>query len=214
VTYTEIAAPISGRAVKSDFFVGSLVGGVGSAELTTLVDDTRIRAWFTIPDKVYLRFAEANGSLARATDPAAAMPSIELAREIDEGFPIQGRVDYADPEIDIETGTIRVRAAFDNADGRLRGGLFVRIRLEVGELPGALVISEIALGTDQQGKYILVVGDGDVVERREITLGPRTENGIVVTDGLAAGERVVVQGMLSARPGAKVTPRAIERADG
>jgi RND family efflux transporter MFP subunit len=214
VEYTSIHAHIAGRPVKSDFYVGSLVGGLGSAALTTIVDDSKVRAWFTVPDRIFLAYAEKRGAVAGTVDPAELLPAVELAREIDEGFPIQGRVDYADPQVDVETGTLRVRAVFDNADGRLKGGLFVRIRLRTGEQKNAVIVPEVALGRDQQGQYVYVVGNGDEVERREVVLGDRVEGGIIVTDGVAPDDRVIVAGQLSARPGAKVAPREQERSDG
>lgn len=214
VEYTEVRAPISGRAVKSDYFVGSLVGGLRSSALTTIVDDGKVRAWFTIPDRIYLAFVEDRRASGEATDAGDVLPEVELAREIDEGFPIRGRVDYVDPQVDVETGTLRVRATFDNAEGLLKGGLFVRIRLRTGELADAVVVPEVALARDQQGEHVYVVGPGDVVERREVVLGSRVDGGIVVMEGVAAEDRVIVAGQLSARPGAKVAPRGQERSDG
>lgn len=216
VTYTRVVAPISGRVAKSDFFVGSLVGGFSSSALTHIIDDSRIRAWFTLPDRIALKLIDQRGYLGGDGEDASDTEiSVELAREIDgDEFPFTGVVDYADPEVDIDTGTLRVRAVFDNAHRRLSGGLFVRVRLQAGSLEGALVIPEVALGRDQQGQYIFVVGNGNIVERRAVKLGPRVDGGIVVVEGLAAGERVVIAGQLSARPGAEVTPRTSDSTAG
>jgi RND family efflux transporter MFP subunit len=218
VQYTEITAPIGGRVEYSPYFVGSLVGGVGSSALTRIVNDSKVRVWFTMPDRVALQFLENNK--ARMSDlhqdeidqieTRVERVPVGVARDIDDGFPFEGKIDYADPVLDIETGTIRARAVVENPDRRLAGGLFVRVRIETGRLDGATVIPLVAVNTDQQGKYAFVVGDGDVVERRAVTLGPITGDGVVVTDGVSVGERVVVAGQLSARPGAKVDPRPAE----
>lgn len=206
VSYTRIAAPISGLGERCDYFVGSLVGGLGFPALARVLDDRRIRVWFTVPDRVLLGFLD-DPDKSSVPD-LERLPPVELGREIDQGFPLVGRVDYVDPEVDVETGTLRVRAVFDNAGRRMTGGLFVRVRLAMRELPGALVVPEEALARDQQGRHLLVVGADDVVERRSIELGPRIEGGVVVASGLTAGERVIVAGQLSARPGARVTPHA------
>ncbi|MEC7231513.1 MAG: efflux RND transporter periplasmic adaptor subunit [Planctomycetota bacterium] len=204
VSYTEIHAPIAGRAERSDYVVGSLVGGIGSSALTVIHDDSKIDVWFTVPDRVMLEFAARGGQQGQLRDSLDKLPPVELAREIDDGFPFQGRVDYVDPEVDIETGTLRIRAEFDNQDGRLKGGLFARVRLRTGEISGALIVPEVALGRDQQGPYLLVVGEGDVVERRTVEVGKRTEGGLVISSGISADDAVIVNGMISARPGAKV----------
>ena len=204
VSYTEIHAPIAGRAERSDYVVGSLVGGLGTSALTRIYDDSKIDVWFTVPDRVMLEFAARNAGQGQLRDSLDQLPQVELAREVDEGFPFQGRVDYVDPEVDIETGTLRIRAEFDNVAGKLKGGLFTRVRLRTGEVSGALIVPEVALGRDQQGPYLLVVGDGDVVERRSVQVGKRTEEGLVISSGIAADDAVIVSGMISARPGAKV----------
>ena len=201
VDYTEISAPISGTIKKSDFSEGDLVGNSPeSSLLTTIYDDTTIKVYFTVPDRVYL-------GAFRAEDPMATAPEVEIATEIDEGYPFRGTIDYADPTVDESTGTVRVRAVVDNADGRLLGGLFVRIRLPLRTLESALLVPQAAISTDQVGAYVLVVGDGNEVERRDIELGPIEGTDRVVLAGLSPQDRVVVRGLLRARPGATVTPQ-------
>lgn len=204
LSYTEIMAPISGKVRRSPYYVGSLVGSVGTQALTTVVDDSKIRVWFTVPDRILLRLEQAQKN-AGNLDP---FPEVELAREIDRDFPFKGKVDYADPSVDPDTGTLRVRALFDNPDEQLFGGLFVRVRLAGGVRKGALIVPESALASDQAGRHLLIVGQGNVVERRDVVLGPRIEGGRVITEGLAPGDRVVVAGLLRARPGSEVTPQA------
>ena len=204
VSYTEIYAPIDGRAEQSEYFVGSLVGGLGTSALTKIYDDSKIDVWFTLPDRVMLDYAAKAQQEGRVREALDQLPPIELAREIDDDFPFQGRVDYVDPEVDLETGTLRIRAEFDNTEGQLKGGLFVRVRLQAGELKGATIVPEAALGRDQQGSYLLVVGDGGVVERRAVEVGSRTGDGLVILSGIEGADDVIVNGMISARPGATV----------
>ena len=116
-----------------------------------------------------------------------------------------GKVDYADPQIDPETGTLRVRAVFDNEDRALVGGLFVRCRIAVRTIPQALLIPETAIGVDQIGRYVFVVDDQGTVERRGVELGPKDGDLRVIRDGLKADDQVIVRGLLRARPGGKVT---------
>jgi len=204
VSYTEIYAPIDGRAEQSKYFVGSLVGGLGTSALTKIYDDSKVDAWFTLPDRVMLEYAAQDEKEGRVREALDKLPPIELARETDEGFPFQGRVDYVDPEVDLETGTLRIRAEFDNAEGKLKGGLFVLIRLQAGTIKGATIVPEVALGRDQQGPYLLVVGKDDVVERRAVKVGTQTEHGLVILSGVDGTDNVIVNGMISARPGAPV----------
>ena len=184
--------------------MGSLVGGLGTSALTKIYDDSKVDAWFTLPDRVMLEYAAKDEKEGRVREALDKLPPIQLAREIDEGFPFEGRVDYVDPEVDLETGTLRIRAQFDNADGKLKGGLFVLIRLQAGTIKDAIIVPEVALGRDQQGPYLFVVGKDDVVERRSVKVGPQTGDGIVILSGVDGTDSVIVNGMMSARPGAPV----------
>jgi len=206
LSYTTVTAPLAGRAKKSDYFVGSLVGGFGTSALTTIVDDSKIRVSFTVPDRALLQVRK-NRREPQEREP---FPEVDMAREIDRDFPFHGKVDYSDPAVDPATGTLRMRAVFDNAEGRLFGGLFARVRFAVGTLSGALLVPESALAADQAGRHLLVVGDGDVVERRDIVLGPETPKGRVILEGIEAGDRIIIAGLMRARPGAVVTPHTAD----
>ena len=200
VDYTNVHAPIAGRVARSNFKVGSLVGNLESTALTTIYDDSKIYAWFTVPDRIFL-LAKKVGDM-KDDQP---FPEIELATEVDVGFPHRGQVDYADPAIDSETGTLRIRAIFDNKDGALVGGLFVRCRIAIRTIPDALLVPETAIGVDQVGRYVFVVDSQGIVERRNVKLGPMDGNLRVISSGLKADDRVIVRGLLRARPGGKVT---------
>ena len=203
VDYTEIRAPISGWIERSPFSVGDQVGdSAESSLLTTVYDDSQIKVYFSVPDRIYLQ-------AIRTEAPDAEPPTIEIGTELDEGYPFVGQVDYADPTVDEATGTIQVRAVVQNDDRRLVGGLFVRLRLAIRTLENALLVPQIAIGADQVGSYVLVVGGDGVVERRNIQLGPIDGADRVVTSGLTPDDSVIVRGLLRARPGSTVTPQPV-----
>lgn len=201
VTYTNVVAPISGRAMASDFAVGALVGTMGSAPLTTIYDDSQIYVWFTAPDRVLLEYLRDGADKGEQ-----AYPEVDMATEIDDGFPHRGIVDYIDPAVDPQTGTVRVRALFDNPEMRLTDGLFVRVRIASQTLPDSIVVPETAIGQDQAGRYVYVVDEQNLCRRRDVQVGPVSGAGRVVTDGLEGAERVIVRGLLKVRPDAPVTP--------
>ena len=123
--------------------------------------------------------------------------------------PHVGRLQLIDNQVDAKSGTIRVRAAFDNRDGALIPGQFARVRMGQARTSRAVLVTERAVGTDQEKKYVLVVGEGNKAEYREVTLGA-TSNGLrVVLSGLKPGERIVVNGLQRVRPGAVVQPQAV-----
>ncbi len=121
-------------------------------------------------------------------------------------------LDFADNALSTSTGTIALRGVFRNEDTTLFPGLFARVRIPLGDARPMLVIPASAIGNDQQGDFVYVVGAGDVVERRAIDKGPLTEAGLAIRSGVAAGDRVIVNGLLNARVGEKVAPATGEAA--
>lgn len=200
VDYTRVVAPISGLASRSPFGVGDLVEPGASGLLATIYNDGVVNVEFAVADRVYLTALRNHGEEGEP-------PPVQVATEVDDGFPFTGIIDYSDPVVDADTGTIQVRAKVQNSDRQLLAGLFVRVRLPVQVLEGALVVPQAAVGSDQVGPYVLVVNGENVVERRDVVLGPLDAGGRVVLDGLAASDRVVVRGLLKARPGSPVTPQ-------
>src|SRR5690606_28846699 len=124
----------------------------------------------------------------------------------DDGFPHQGYLDFASLGVAPTTGTLQVRGIFPNPGTKVLPGLFVRVRIPVGAPQDALVIPGEAIGFDQQGEYVLVVGEDDVVARRRIVTGMQVGERFVVESGLAPTDRVIVEGLSRAVPGRKVTP--------
>lgn len=203
--FTRVVAPVSGRVGRAEITEGNLVtGGSGSASvLTTIVSLDPIYLYFP-PDE-----AAALGYLRRQRQSSDAV-AVEMALADETGFPHRGRLDFVDNRIDEETGTLLVRAVFDNPDGDLVPGLFARARLQSRPPTPALLIPERAVAQDQTREVVMVVGDGDVVERRAVTTGPTLDGMTVIRQGLDGGELVVVEGLQRAQPGATVAPEPLE----
>jgi RND family efflux transporter MFP subunit len=133
---------------------------------------------------------------------------VEVGLQTEQGYPHKGTLDYAAPQVDASTGTLAARGILDNTSRALLPGNFVRVRVPIGgTLDDALLVPETALGTDQSGRYLLVVGKDDVVEQRKVEVGPPEGTLRVITKGLNAGDRVIVEGLLRAIPGQKVEPQ-------
>ncbi len=202
--YTEVRAPIAGRAGRVEVTVGNLVAsGAGAPVLTTLVSVSPIYASFDSDEQV----------VVKALDGLAAGPGgrarieripVQMGTGTAGGTPHTGQLQLIDNQVDAQSGTVRVRAVFDNADGALMPGQFARIRMGQARSTQAVLVSERAVGTDQNKKYVMVVGAGDTAEYREVQLGAPFEGLRIVTAGLQAGERVVVNGLQRVRPGARI----------
>jgi RND family efflux transporter MFP subunit len=207
--YSNLRAPIDGRIGDRRVSVGNLVtGGNGSNTtlLATIVSVDPIRFEFTFDEASYLRyqrFVGAAGKVANADSGIAV--TLKLIDEDD--FSHTGRMDFVDNVIDKSSGTIRGRAVFANPDGHFTPGMFGRIRVP-GSLPHTtLLVPDAALGTEQSRKYVLVVDDGNTVRLKYVTPAQLDGGLRVIKEGLAANDRVIVNGLMRARPGGKVTPQ-------
>jgi RND family efflux transporter MFP subunit len=132
---------------------------------------------------------------------------IEVGLQSDEGYPLRGTLDYVSPAIDRATGTLAVRAILQNENGMLVPGNFVRVRVGAADQQDSFLVPDAAIGSDQGGRYLLVVGKDDLVEQRKVTIGPRVGELRVIESGLKPEDRVVVAGILRAVPGQKVDPQ-------
>lgn len=197
--HTRITAPVAGRLSRAEATAGNVVAaGAGSAPLTTLVSVARIYAAFDVDEQSFL--ALINGRHAGAAVPVR----LGLANEDD--YPRSGSVSSVDNRMDTSSGTIRVRAIFDNPDGTLLPGLYARIRLGSSTARDAVLIDERAIGTDQDKRFVLVVDAENRTAYREVTLGAAQGSLRVVESGLQAGERIVINGLQRTRPGQTVSP--------
>ena len=184
--------------------VGNIVSTGSSAPLlTTLVSVSPIYASFDVDEQTYLRY------LSR--DSRASVPvSLGLANE--DGFSREGKIASVDNQLDTGSGTIRVRARFDNADGSLVPGLYARIKVGGGTPHPAVLIDDAAIGTDQDKKFVMVVDPDNRVQYREVTLGTQSDGLRVIVKGLQPGERIVVNGLQRVRPNDVVKANAVAMA--
>lgn len=208
--YTQVRAPIAGRVGRLEITEGNLVSaGPGAPVLTTLVSVSPIYASFDTDEQVVVR---ALGSLPGGSSARALIGRIpvRMGTSASDATPYEGHLQLIDNEVDAKSGTIRLRAAFDNRDGTLIPGQFARIRLGRAQASRALLVSERAIGTDQSRKFVWVVGADNKAEYREVQLGASTQGLRVVKSGLASGERIVVNGLQRVRPGALLAPQLVE----
>lgn len=204
--YCRVVAPFDGRIDQRQFDVGNYVGEGQSIVLATVVKTDPIYAYITPSEGDLLRVQE----MARRTnagDYRSGVIPMELGLGNEDGYPHRGQLDYVDPSVDTGTGTVRTRGLFANADNRIIPGLFIRVRMPFEQNNQALLVPDRALGSDQSGPYLLVVGKDDKVERRTVRPGTEQGSNRVVAGEIGPDDRVVVDGLLRARPGLKVVPK-------
>lgn len=200
LSYTQVVAPvsgISGRALKSQ---GSLVDDGENSLLTSIWRIDPIWALFTVSDR---EFARLQAELARAGKKLADVEA-ELVLADGRTHPQRGQLNFAGSQIDVSTGSVELRAEFPNADAALLPGLFVRVVLKGVQRSGALVVPQRAIQQAPEGRFVYVVGESGVAESRPVELESWSGNNWIVGSGLAAGERVIVDGALKVQPGAAV----------
>ena len=205
--WTKVRAPIAGRVSNALVTEGNLVeaGPPGSAVLTTVVSVDSMYLYFDSDEQTYLRYAGRARDSGGSNWRTARLP-VYLGLANETGFPHEGRLDFVDNQVDPQTGTIRTRAVFSNRSRALTPGLFGRVKLVGTEKTNATLVRDAAIGTDQDRKFVLVVGPGDTLAYRPIVPGRLTDGLRIVTSGLKPGERVVVNGLMRVRPGIKVAP--------
>jgi RND family efflux transporter MFP subunit len=210
--YTEIRAPFSGRIGRRLIDPGNFVGAGGTPTTLATLDQLKpIYAFFNIDERSVLRIKQLQRDRGAPNYRERPVP-VSIGLQTEQDFPHTGQIDFVASGIDPNTGTLQVRAIFANTDGSLLPGAFVRIRIPVGERDGTLLVPQLALGTNQAGRYVLIVNDEGVVEQRTVTTGPREGQLQVVESGLTADDWVVINGIQRARPGARVTPVREEQA--
>ena len=209
LSFTRVSAPIDGRVSRAEVTAGNLVNA-GQSLLTTLVSTDKVYAYFDADERVFLKYLE----LARqaGSDARGASP-VYLGLTSEAGHPHLGQLDFLDNQVNPQTGTIRGRAVFDNADGRFTPGLYARLKLVGSGTYAATLIQDAAVGTDLGKKFVLVLADDNSVSYRAIELGPKVEGLRIVRNGLAKGEKIVVNGLQRAQPGSTVDPQNVPMAD-
>ena len=208
--WTQVKSPIDGRLGISPIEVGQLVGANESTLLAHVVNDSQVYATYFISERDVLNLRKANQNRRPGEDGRKLLP-VRMALANDTGFPHQGIFAWADSGVNPETGTIKIEAVFDNPDGTILPGLFVRIQA-IYDDKQAVTVPDVAVQRDQMGAFVMVVGKENKVERRNVTTGPIVNRSRIIEPGpdgapsLTSEEWVIVNGIQRARPGAGVKP--------
>ncbi|WP_454828984.1 efflux RND transporter periplasmic adaptor subunit [Pseudoxanthomonas wuyuanensis] len=210
VEFTQVRAPISGRAGRALVTAGNLVSAGDTASvLTTLVSLDKVHVHFDADERSFLRYAEMARNGERPSERDGKVP-VQVGLVSEDGFPHAGIVDFLDNQVDRSTGTIRARALLDNRERIFTPGLFARVRLLGSGQFDAVLIDDKAVLTDQDRKYVYVVDSKSQAQRRDVTLGRTAEGLRIVQQGLKSGDRVVVSGVQKIFfPGMPVQAKAV-----
>ena len=209
--YTSVTAPFDGIVTSHQIDIGNLVGASGPTTLATIVQTDPIYVNFTLSEPQFLAIRRSSAKAGRPVSTAdltylASIP-VEIGLQDEAGFPHKGHLDYVSPQVDPASGTLAVRAIFENKDNALVPGLFVRVRGPIGRQDKALLTRADAIGTSQEGSYVLVVGADNVVQRKIVKTGQQQGQLVIIESGLDPGDWVVIEGIQQAFPGAKVEPQ-------
>lgn len=201
--YCYVRAPFDGTISKSTVDIGSYVGGsLQPVTLATIYKDDQMYAYFNVADNQWLEMSMNN------QQPTKELPKkimVQLGKEGTESYP--ATLDYLSPNVDLNTGTLMVRANFDNPQGVLKSGLYVSITLPYGEADHAILVKEASIGTDQLGKFLYAVNDSDIVHYRHIEIGQLINDTLrQVLGGLSPQERYVTEALMKVRDGMKIKP--------
>jgi RND family efflux transporter MFP subunit len=204
--YTNVVAPFDGIVSAHLVSVGELVGAASPTQLATIVQLDPIYVNFNVNEQDVLRIRADALRRGLTPDDLRQVP-IEVGLQTESGYPHKGKLDYAAPTINQSTGTLAVRGVLANPERVLLPGYYVRVRVPYDQQQNALLVPDVALGSDQAGRYVLVVNNDNVVEQRKVRTGPTEDELRVVESGLKSDDRVVVAGLLRAIPGQKVDPQ-------
>ncbi len=204
--YTDVRAPISGLSSREVLSEGSLVSTEqGSSLLTKIVQVDPLYVEFSVPEA---EAAMIRASLAPANK--ATAPTVKLLLESGQEYPVTAKVTFVDNAVDLNSGTVRVRAVLDNPEAQLIPGQFIRARVEGVQLSNVVAVPRKAVMSSAQGQFIWVVNAEEKIEFRPVRLGRSMGNNIIVTEGLAAGDRYVVEGVLKVQPGIQVSAVSVD----
>lgn len=208
--FTELKAPISGRIGDRRVSTGNLVTGGTSGNTTllaTVVSVDPIRFEFTMDEASYLKYINA-AQASNSSNRGMSLP-VRLKLIDENAFSHEGKIDFVDNAIDRSSGTIRVRAEFKNASGKLTPGMFGRVQIAVSPPEVALLVPDSAIGTEQVRKFVYALSEDHVANPKYVTLGPVVDGLRVVKAGLDADDTVIVNGLMRVRPGTKVAPQQV-----
>ncbi len=211
LSYTSITAPISGRVSYALITAGNYVNA-GQSQLTRLVSTDNMYAYFDVDEQSYLKYARLTNAGKRADTRDAAANPVYMALADDTAYNHIGSVDFVDNSVNQQTGTIRIRARFGNSDNNLLPGLFARIKLAGSDSYDGVLIDEKAIGTDLNNKFVLVVNANNQLEYRAVKLGEKVNGLRIVREGLAATDKIVVNGLQRVMPNMQIEPRLVAMA--
>jgi RND family efflux transporter MFP subunit len=221
LNYTQVIAPIGGRVGRNRVDIGNLVGAGKPTVLTEISDADPMYVYFNLNERDLLRLLSAYRVRVKekGLDPAVdsdrkADIKLFMGLTNEEGYPHSGIADFSESGLDSNTGTLQLRGVFVNSESPpiLISGLFARVRMPIAKRSGMPLVSERAIGSDQSGRFVLVVNADNVIEKRNIRQGQLTDGMRVIEEGLEPGEWVVVNGLQRARPGGKVVPEKTDMA--
>jgi len=205
--YTNVTAPFDGVVTAHQVSVGELVGASSPpTQLATIVALDPIYVNFNVNEQDVLRFREEARKRGITFNDIRKLP-VEVGLQTETGYPHKGKLDYVSPTLNQSTGTLAVRGLLPNPDRTLLPGFYVRIRVPFDEQQSALLVPDAALGSDQAGRYVLVVNGENIVEQRTVQTGPVEGDLRVIESGLKSDDKVVIAGLLRAIPGQKVDPQ-------
>ncbi len=204
--YTNVAAPFDGIVSNHLVSVGELVGVASPTQLATIVQLDPIYVNFNVSEQDVQRVRDEARRLGMTVNDIRQLP-VEVGLQTETGYPHKGKLDYVSPTVNQSTGTLPVRGLIPNPDRVLLPGFYVRVRVPFTKEENALLVPDVAIGSDQAGRYVLVVNADNVVEQRKVTTGPLDGGLRVIESGLKADDRVVTAGLLRAIPGQKVDPQ-------
>jgi RND family efflux transporter MFP subunit len=204
--YTTVKAPFDGIVTARLVSIGELVGATNPTQLASIVQTDPIWVNFNIAERDVLTIRAEIKRRGLTPEDLKKVP-VEVGLQTEEGYPHRGTLDYAAPSVDASTGTLAARGVFPNKERILLPGYFVRVRIPVENEEKGILVPDVAVGSDQGGRYVLIVNKDNVVEQRRVELGPVLDDLRVIEKGLGPDDRVVVAGLLRAIPGQKVDPR-------
>lgn len=211
--YTSVKSPISGYISERNVDIGTLVGPSGKSLLATVVKTDTVRIDFSMTALDYLKSKERNVNIGQKDTTRTWDSYVTVTLADGREYPYKGIVDFADPQVDPQTGTFSVRAEMPNLERELLPGQFTRVKMLLDVRENAVVVPSKALEIEKGGAYIYVVRRDSVVERRYVETGPEIGNNTVVERGLGKGEKIVVEGFHKLNPGIKVNPVTVKKED-
>ena len=212
--YTKVLAPFDGVVLNHQVDVGNLVGASGPTTLATIIQVDPLYVNFTVSEAQILTLrrsvAKSGRPLTRTDVTAIRSVPVEIGLQDEEGYPHRGHLDYISDQVDSASGTLAMRGLFENKDHMLLAGLFVRVRIPIEQRTNAILVRNEAIGTSQEGSYVLVVGPNNVVQRKVVRTGQTQGRLRIIESGLDPTDWVVIEGIQQAFPGAKVDPQRTE----